>query len=174
MTTKFVFSRLSLLFIALLLPVSLSITLVHTTAFAHSHGDKKADHKTHKHQHHKKETKAKSGSLSIEQAIAKLDQGIIAMAKTMSPEKREEMFDNGPIMHEWHTHTNAIEDAIAALETHAKQKSETEQKYIEQSLEQIEDILADFHVATHDRKTEDALSEVKKATETLKKIKSHF
>lgn len=174
MTTKFEFSQLNLCLSCLLVAFSLTQVYSYKPAYAHSHGDKKADHKTHNHQNHKKETKAKSGDLSIEQAIAKLDKSIKAMAITMTPEKREEMFSNGPIMHEWHTHTGAIEDAIAALEIHAKEKSEAEQNNIEQALEQIENILADFHVATHDRNTEDALAEVSKGSDTLKKLKSYF
>lgn len=154
----------------------LAVMIVSNPASAIAHGTENHEQGESKHEHPEemKQTQQEESKITKAEAINLLDEGIAAMALTMSDEKREEMFSNGPIMKEWHTHTVAIEDAISALRKESSMKDEGIKKRIDGALNQLSKTLDDFHTATHNRDTSKAETEIKKANGALKLLKVYL
>lgn len=162
-------SRSASLFILTTMLASYSVSAI-------AEGHDKHDHGQHKHEHHQqmKDIQKEEVKITKVEAIKLLDEGITTMALTMTDEKREEMFSNGPIMEKWHAHTVAIEDAISALRKQSSMKDDGPKKRINGALNQLSKTLDDFHTATHNRDTSKAEAEIKKANGALKLLKVYL
>ena len=109
-----------------------------------------------------------------EDAVKALQNGIVMMADTVSEKNREEMFANGAIMEKWHEEVSAIQDTAASLKQHAATLPDEKKKRLESSLNQLLNLLDDFHIATHNKDAAKAQAEVAKAKGALKLIEANI
>jgi hypothetical protein len=130
-----------------------------------AHGDEKHDDAA---------THSVEATLTKEQALAALQDGITMMEKTVSDAHRAEMFNDGPIMEQWHEKVAAIEEASSVLRKHSATLAEDKKKRLEGALNQLSKVLDDFHMATHEKDAKKSQAEVTKAKGALKLVESNI
>ena len=111
-------------------------------------------------------------TVTKDEAPKVLEKSLVVMGKTVSDKYFKEMFDNGPIMDEWHETMMDISDATDALYDYAEKLGGAKQAKIEAAIENFTDTLDEFHNETHERSVEGARKEVANAHKALNKIKN--
>jgi len=134
-----------------------------------AHGDEK-----HEGHHSTSSTGSASTEMKSEDALKILHEGIALMEETVSDKNREEMFANGPIMDKWHDKESAIREAAESLKKNPSSVSGDKKKRLESSINQLNKVLDDFHIATHNQDAAKAQAEVKKAKGALKLIEANI
>lgn len=140
-----------------------------------AHGDEKHDPATTpvvKSTVAKETVLTKEIVLTKDKALAALQDGILMMEKTISDAHRAEMFNDGPIMEQWHEQVAMIQDAISVLRKHSATLEEDKKKRLDGALNQLTKVLGDFHVATHQKDVKQSQAEVAKAKGALKLVES--
>tara|TARA_R110000868_G_scaffold411035_1_gene701456 strand:- start:29562 stop:30044 length:483 start_codon:yes stop_codon:yes gene_type:complete len=152
----------------LLATLSLSLLLPLSAYAGGSHGG----HGMAKMDHSKMNMAMNQSQNAAYQVLVK---GIDMMEKTGSDKYIKEMLSMGPIMEEWHETTEGIYDAIDALETYAATLGIDKKKALESSIEEYNDVLDTFHMATHDAEAKDVQiaigGKVQEARFILEKLK---
>ncbi len=151
--------------IRLMSAMAFALLIILQPVIGYAHGD---EHHAEGEQH------AEEATQTNDQALKSLEEGIVVMASTMSDEKREEMFNDGPIMETWHTKSVAIDAAMSAIRKNITNTDKDKKRRIEGTLSQLGLTIDAFHAATHKRDLEGAQSAIKKAKGALKLLKVYL